>query len=211
MTEAEWLSCTDFNLLREWVQRNHRHLSTERKWRLLNCACFRRTWHLLSESSREAVELAERYADSLVEGLPKRSIHCSRGTAVLMALSFPDMNALDWDRAETAAQSFERNYAITLDLEGEDEGAVKCALLREILRNPFHAVGLNPRWCTSSVVDLVTAIHQEKAFDRMPILADALMDAGCDNERIIAHCRGEGSHVRGCWVVDLLLGKERAP
>ena len=42
----------------------------------------------------------------------------------------------------------------------------------------------------------------------MPILADALQDAGCDNDDILTHCRGEGPHVRGCWVVDLVLGKE---
>jgi hypothetical protein len=65
----------------------------------------------------------------------------------------------------------------------------------------------DPRWQTSTVVDLATAIYNERAFDRMPILADALMNAGCDNDEIIAHCRDAGPHLRGCWVVDLLLGK----
>ncbi|OWK45372.1 hypothetical protein FRUB_01703 [Fimbriiglobus ruber] len=61
---------------------------------------------------------------------------------------------------------------------------------------------------TSNVVALACGIYQERAFDRMPILADALQDAGCDSDDILAHCRGDGPHVRGCWVVDLLLGKE---
>ena len=58
------------------------------------------------------------------------------------------------------------------------------------------------------VVALARGIYDEKAFDRMPILADALQDAGCDNDDVLSHCRGGGPHVRGCWVVDLLLGKE---
>ena len=51
-------------------------------------------------------------------------------------------------------------------------------------------------------------MHDDRAFDRLPILADALEDAGCDNADVLAHCRGEGPHVRGCWVVDLILGKQ---
>jgi hypothetical protein len=55
---------------------------------------------------------------------------------------------------------------------------------------------------------LAVGIYKETAFDRFPILADALEDAGCDNADILNHCRGPGPHVRGCWVIDLLLGKE---
>jgi hypothetical protein len=80
--------------------------------------------------------------------------------------------------------------------------------LRCIFGNPFRPIAIDPRWLTSTVVDLATAIYDERAFDRMPILADALMDAGCDNEEIIAHCRSDGVHTRGCWAVDLILGKE---
>ena len=57
------------------------------------------------------------------------------------------------------------------------------------------------------MVSLATGIYAEKAFDRMPILADALQEAGCDNIEILTHCRGNGPHVKGCWVVDLVLGK----
>ena len=81
-------------------------------------------------------------------------------------------------------------------------------LLRDIFGNPFHRrPNIDPRWVSSTVVDLAGTIYQEKAFDRMPILADALTDAGCDSEEIILHCRGDGPHVLGCWAVDLLLGK----
>jgi hypothetical protein len=69
-------------------------------------------------------------------------------------------------------------------------------------------ITIDPRWQTSTVIDLARIIYDERAFDRMPILADALMDAGCDSEDILNHCRSDGPHVRGCWVVDLILGKE---
>ena len=58
-----------------------------------------------------------------------------------------------------------------------------------------------------TVVQLAQVIHNDRAFDRLPILADALEDAGCTDPDTLAHCRGPGPHVRGCWVVDLLLGK----
>jgi hypothetical protein len=72
---------------------------------------------------------------------------------------------------------------------------------------PGQVIAFDPTWLTSSVLALAEGIYADRAFDRMPILADALQDAGCDNADILAHCRGEGPHVRGCLVVDLLLGK----
>jgi hypothetical protein len=80
--------------------------------------------------------------------------------------------------------------------------------LRDIFGNPFRPVTLNPSWRTPTVKQLAEAIYKERAFERMPILADALEDAGCDNADILSHCRGGGEHVRGCWVVDLVLGRE---
>jgi hypothetical protein len=67
---------------------------------------------------------------------------------------------------------------------------------------------MSPAWRTANVTALAQAIYDERAFDRLPSLADALEDAGCDNQDILQHCRSGGEHVRGCWVVDLLLGKE---
>jgi hypothetical protein len=81
-------------------------------------------------------------------------------------------------------------------------------LLRCVFGNPFRSVTIDRRWRTSTVTDLANAIYDDRAFERMPILADALMDAGCDNESIIAHCQQKAEHVRGCWIVDLLLRKE---
>jgi hypothetical protein len=74
--------------------------------------------------------------------------------------------------------------------------------------DPLRDVCLDPSWLTSTVVSLAAGIHAEQAFDRMPILADALQDAGCTNDDVLNHCRdANATHVRGCWVVDLLLGK----
>jgi hypothetical protein len=88
-------------------------------------------------------------------------------------------------------------------------------LLRDIFGNPFQSVSFNPAWRTPTVQSLATAAYEERSLpagtldaDRLAVLADALEEAGCDNDDILAHLRGPGPHVRGCWVVDLLLEKE---
>ncbi len=87
------------------------------------------------------------------------------------------------------------------------EKNAQATLLRDIFDNPFRLASIDSTWLTSDVRILAEGIYRDRAFDRMPILADALQDAGCDNEGILTHCRSEGPHVRGCWVVDLVLGK----
>jgi hypothetical protein len=84
----------------------------------------------------------------------------------------------------------------------------QCSFLRDLFGNPFRPVALEQHWLSSKVLDLARLIYDERAFDHLPIFADALMDAGCDNDDILSHCRSEGPHVRGCWVIDLLLGKK---
>ena len=81
------------------------------------------------------------------------------------------------------------------------------SFVRDLFGNPFRPVKFEPRWRTADVLGLALALYVDCAFDRLPLLADALMDAGCADEQIIDHCRGPGPHVRGCWVVDLALGK----
>ncbi len=72
----------------------------------------------------------------------------------------------------------------------------------------FSPITADPAWFTPTVLGLTTGIYEQKAFDRLPILADALEEAGCSEPEMLDHCRGDGPHVRGCWVVDLLIGKE---
>jgi hypothetical protein len=81
-------------------------------------------------------------------------------------------------------------------------------LARDIFGNPLRPFPFNHSWRTSTVLALVQQMYDSRDFSTMPILADALQDAGCDNADILNHCRGPGSHVRGCFVVDKLLGKE---
>ena len=76
-----------------------------------------------------------------------------------------------------------------------------------MIGNPFRPATFSPEWHTDTAVSLSQQMCESRDFGAMPILADALQDAGCENAAILQHCRGPGPHVRGCWVVDLVLGK----
>ena len=84
-------------------------------------------------------------------------------------------------------------------------------LIRDIFGNPFRSTPVNPSWLKWNggvVRKMAEAIYEERRFAELPILADALEDAGCSDSDLLSHCRGAGPHVRGCWVVDLILGKQ---
>jgi hypothetical protein len=94
---------------------------------------------------------------------------------------------------------------------GQDQSRLVCDWLRDLFGNPFRQSVIGPdclAWNDGTVPRIARAIYDERAFERMPILADALEDAGCGDADILRHCREPGEHVRGCWVIDLLLGKE---
>jgi len=148
--------------------------------------------------SREACDSAL-FAANLVTGWLDPAQAGNVATAVVWAniwQTVPDVDNLDED-------------AIALLPSQSPERRVQAAILREVVGPlPFRPVTMNPPWRTPTVTNLAESIYQERAFDRLPILADALEDAGCSNADILNHCRQGGEHVRGCWVVDLLLGKE---
>ena len=74
--------------------------------------------------------------------------------------------------------------------------------------NPFRPIAFDPAWRTDTAVALARGVYESQDFSAMPILADALQDAGCDSDAVLSHCRDpQGVHVRGCWVIDLVLGK----
>ncbi|MCE9565159.1 MAG: hypothetical protein K8U57_24265 [Planctomycetes bacterium] len=80
--------------------------------------------------------------------------------------------------------------------------------VHDIIGNPFRPVSFDPDWRSLTVLSLAQHIYDSRDFSPMPILADALQDAGCDHADILTHCRdANATHVRGCWVVDLVLGK----
>jgi hypothetical protein len=84
----------------------------------------------------------------------------------------------------------------------------QCELLREIIGNPFRPVALNPAWLVwegGTVPDLALGIYDRRRFAEMPYLGDALEEAGCTRAEVLDHCRGPAKHVRGCWVLDLVL------
>jgi hypothetical protein len=89
------------------------------------------------------------------------------------------------------------------------ECLVQAAIARDVFGNPVRPpVAFSPAWRTDTVLALAKQMSASGEFGAMPILADALQDAGCDSDDVLAHCRGPGPHVRGCWVCDLVLGKE---
>jgi hypothetical protein len=107
---------------------------------------------------------------------------------------------------EAAHDASQATQFVVRPATGGAEG--HCRLLRDVFGNPFRPVALDPRWRTPTAIALARAIYEGRAFDRLPILADALQEAGCEEADVLGHCRSDGPHVRGCWVADLVLGKE---
>jgi hypothetical protein len=197
--------------------------ASDRKLRLWACACVRQGWYLLTdERSRLAVETAEDHADGSADDAELNRA-CDDADEAITKLQrvYREAGKREQDRRlieatcaahwaaveeawEAADQVLQWNFV-------ENEHHILCGLFREIFGNPFRLPPPLPHtvlaWNDGTVRRIAEAIYAERAFDRMPILADALLDAGCDNEELIAHCRSEGPHVRGCWVVDLILGK----
>jgi hypothetical protein len=185
MTEAQWLRATDPTPMLDPLW----DTASERKLWLLTAACFSQVWELLDGRVRQAEEVTDRYADG-------------RAT---------DDEMRQYNSPISARTSAEHAIGYCWDFGGRRLRARRAkgqaVILRDIFGIPFRPVTANPTWLTSTVVTLARGIYDDRAFDRLPILADALMDAGCDDADVLGHCRGGGVHVRGCWVVDLLLGK----
>jgi hypothetical protein len=91
------------------------------------------------------------------------------------------------------------------EFAAERAGRQVAAVVRDIFGNPFRPVPFSPSWRTDTVITLARAMHESHDYSAMPILADALEDAGCTSADVLEHCRGPGPHVRGCWVVDSVL------
>jgi hypothetical protein len=201
MTEAEWLAAIDPTLMLEFM----RGKASDRKLRLFACAWGFDVWkRMLDERSRKAILTAELFADGLVDSISLR-VAFDGATAATKALTWASQVAVT-----ASYEGYDMDRAISQiehELGGTKRVQSTCERLRCLFGNPFRPVAVEPPWLTSDVLALATGVYEEKAFDRMPILADALMDAGCDNEDILNHCRQLGEHVRGCWVVDLILGK----
>jgi hypothetical protein len=177
--------------------------SGSRKASLFQVACARRVWQHLTDWVRGQVEEIERAADAPPETVNNEGL-MDRFSTARGPVSTATQNALD--AALLMACAFweaEGEY----DTRFRREGRAQAALVRELFGNPFRPVAFHDGWRTPTVIGLAARMYESRDFAAMPILADALEDAGCDHPDILAHCRGDGPHVRGCWVVDLVLGK----
>jgi hypothetical protein len=225
--EAEWLACTDPREMLAFL----RGKASERKLRLFGVACCRRIWHLLGDGrSRHVVEVVERYedgaasdeemdeaaeaADDASEAITHSGGGWSADTLARHAAAW--LSAADYPvsqvASEVAAFAAKASAAAT-------EAHAQCQYARDIFGDPFRPPSLVPAvlaWNDATVVRLAQAAYDERDMPagtldngRLAVLPDALAEAGCSDADILGHLwGGPGPHVRGCWVVDQLLGKE---
>jgi hypothetical protein len=186
---------------------------SDRQLRLYACACYRRIWDRLHVATRAVVEVAEQLADGLADEEDLNVAVDGAWTwrsepapeAAWVASALPREGAersAEWVAGFVGSQDPSRYQALAAE-----EQRAQCAMLRDVVGNPFRPIRAAPGWLTSEVVRLARAIYAERAFRRMGQLAEALVAAGCDREEILGHCLGTVHHVRGCWLLDLLLAR----
>jgi hypothetical protein len=232
MDEATWSVCPNPFEMLNFLQTSG--WGSDRKLRLVCCGLCRSVEHLLTDARyRRALDVAERFADGLADVAELRQAHA----VVTQASTHTEehewsedkqgmllaANAVGWATTlreppdppaylAGAAATGAKAAALTDGLPEADVHATQSALLRDILGPlPFRPVAVPPsvRACDNgAVVRLAEAIYAERGFGDLPILADALDEASCTDQAILAHLRGPGPHVRGCWAVDLVLAKE---
>jgi hypothetical protein len=216
MTEAEWLACGDPESLRRHVCAR----ASERKLRLFAADCFRNVMRLLPDPRQHQAiatldELAEGTADPTARrqaaGLSRRAFaeFPSRfGQPSPIPVDDPHFVGLMLYREFMSSSLAHHATRVSAGLaDGADERERQIFVFRDIFGNPFRPVAFDPAWRTDTAMSLAQTMYESRDFSAMPILADAFQDAGCTNDDVLNHCRGPGPHVRGCWIVDLVLGK----
>ena len=213
MTEAEWMTCANPTPMWWFLEEK----ASLRKLRLVACGCCRRIWHLLDEErSRQCVEAAEDLADGLIteeeiRGLLDRFKDENRVLTVNDEYSLIRSLLTCHDAVRRAVPAFATGYFEFRGGLRTEESRRQTDIVRDIFGNPFHPVSPLPseilRWNDSTVSRIAKGIYSDRAFARMPILHDALLDAGCNDEALLSHCRNPEGHVRGCWALDRILEK----
>jgi hypothetical protein len=226
MKEADWLSGAEAGPLLQHLGAR----ASARKLRLFVCACGRRAWHLLSsEWSRQAILVGERLADgeveeeravkasergraailSAIQACGKRGQEGPSAAAVAAAAPVLDVNVARACEVVKAAQRAFAGETAPGSRAGRRTGRPNWAnLVREVFGNPFRPTVVDPAWRTPTVLCLAERAYEKRDGVAVRILGDALEDAGCPDEALLTHCRGECEHVRGCWAVDAVLGRE---
>jgi hypothetical protein len=235
LTEREWLASVEPAGMLRWVVGSGR--LTERKLRLLACACLRQLWPLLGERVRTAVALIEGYADGKISGPDLERawaaaheaegthgqagsdrdprVHARRAAGwVVGGCLTPLSPGTDLAAAACGLLAFIARAA-SLAAGDDDptsrwlhESPAQAELIRELFGPLTHRqVQIEQSWRTPAVAALATAIYEERRWGDLCILGDALQEAGCTDAEVLEHCCGP-AHTRGCWVVDLLLNKE---
>jgi hypothetical protein len=188
MTEEQWLRSGD-----PWEMLRHLRSveAAERKARLFICACWRPRVHLVTGPAELLAEI-EAVEGDRYHGLPQ--------------WYFPTYR--DFWYAALISSNVHLQFTTKTPPELGLSAAQQVAVIRDLFGNPFRTVSCSPEWRTDTAVSLARQMYEARDFSAMPILADALQDAGCENEDVLNHCRDTNQpHVRGCWVVDLVLGK----
>jgi hypothetical protein len=214
MTEAEWLTRTDPH----WMLGSLEGSTSDRKLRLFSCACCRRIWPLMTDDrTKRVVEVVERWVEGQATDLEMRfAAHDAFASKRYLPggqFGFELDAAVEaaWEPGDAFGGCYHAQHvayhAFFAAGEVESEHVGQIFLIEDIFGNPFRPVTLDPSWLPPAVVSLARTIYDERAFDRMPQLGDALGTCGCDNADVLKHCRDGGEHVRGCWVVDLVLGR----
>jgi hypothetical protein len=209
MTEAEWLDCGNPDRMLWYITRRG---ASARKRRLFACACCRRGCDLLTnEPIHQVIEAAEAFADgelafdrleaTHVDGLRRfrAGTYYSWGVRAVAMLAEPD-----------PVQDVHAAWCARMAVRGTGEEHAQSELLRDLFAPLFRPVRAEPawlRWNDGMIPKLAQAIYQERAFERLPVLADALEEAGCASADVLDHCRRGGTHARGCWPLDLLTGR----
>jgi hypothetical protein len=215
VTEAEWATASDPEAMLAEVRAST--CGTERKFRLFAVACCHAAAPRLPDRrSRRVVQTCERFADGAV-GAEKLRAAWGDARWAAHALERKGVAAgVLWVVAQLAEPDIARvlfavGYAARLG-GWDSQRPVQAALLRDVFGPvPYRSVAVEPGWLTwnhGTVPAIARHVYDDRAWHDLPILADALEDAGCNDQDILGLCRSGGEHARGCWVVDLMLGKE---
>ncbi len=216
MTEEEWLACEDSRTMLEFI----RPRTSNRKLRLFAAACFRRLTRILSDPRQlQAIEALENNLEmtEVPRAIVKIAHHALPPSEHSLSGNYAGQDDPFYVSMllfrELVSSSIASHATVAADVLADPVGEQReqCRLLRCLFGPlPFHAVSIDSDWRSPAIVDLARAIYQEKAFELLPALAEALEKAGCHDTEVLNHCREPGPHARGCWVIDLLLHADNA-